>query len=70
MRHMKTEKENYLKPQTIMEQVAMEQGICSASIFEPAGDPAVVSNSQNYVGFDDAQGTKAEEGSKYVITWD
>ena len=34
MRHMKTERENYLKPQTIMEQVAMEQGICSASILE------------------------------------
>ena len=67
---MKTERENYLKPQTIMEQVAMEQGICSASIFEPDGYPAVESNSQNYVGFDDAQGDKAEGGNKYVITWD
>lgn len=65
MRHMKTERENYLKPQTIMEQVAMEQGICSASIFEPAGNPAVVSNSQDYVGFDTAL-----EENKNVITWD
>ena len=31
---MKTEREIYLKPLTLREQVAMEQGICSASIYE------------------------------------
>ena len=66
---MKTERENYLKPQTIMEQVAMEQGICSASIFEPAGYPAVESNSQNYVGFDNAESTETKNGN-FVVEWD
>lgn len=37
---MKKEREIYLKPLTHREQVVMEQGICSASIYEP-GDKKV-----------------------------
>ena len=69
---MKKEREIYLKPQTARELLAMEQGICSASIFEPNSERAAVESApQSYVGFDDAQGTKTGgEGSKYVINWD
>lgn len=34
---MKKEREIYLKPLTHREQVVMEQGICSASIYETKG---------------------------------
>lgn len=47
MRHMKTERENYLKPQTIMEQVAMEQGICAASIINQNVE-GITSKGQDY----------------------
>lgn len=70
MRHMKTERENYLKPQTIMEQVAMEQGICSASIFEPNSERATIESApQSYVGFDNAETAKTNDGN-FVVNWD
>ena len=50
MRHMKTERENYLKPQTIMEQVAMEQGICAASIISQ-DVKGITSEGQDYHEF-------------------
>lgn len=58
MRDMKTERENYFKPQTIMEQVAMEQGICSASIISE-DVKGITSNGQDYHEFD----AKAFEGA-------
>lgn len=68
---MKTERENYLKPQTIMEQVAMEQGICSASIFEPNSERATIESApQSYVGFDNAQSVKTDAGNSFVVEWD
>ena len=67
---MKTERENYLKPQTIMEQVAMEQGICSASIFEPNSKRATIESApQSYVGFDYAESTETKKGNS-VVEWD
>ena len=67
---MKTERENYLKPQTIMEQVAMEQGICSASIFEPNSERATIESApQSYAGFDTAESTKTVNGN-FVVEWD
>ena len=65
MRHMKTERENYLKPQTIMEQVAMEQGICSASILETNDKVQAEAHS---VGKDYNFDTKLDNGS-FSVTW-
>jgi hypothetical protein len=48
---MKTERENYFKPQTIMEQVAMEQGICAASIISQDVE-GITSKGQDYHEFD------------------
>ncbi|MBR5851420.1 MAG: hypothetical protein IKY73_02735 [Bacteroidaceae bacterium] len=69
---MKTERENYLKPQTIMEQVAMEQGICSASIFEPNSERATIESApQSYVGFDNVNDeSKKTAGGNFVVEWD
>ena len=54
---MKTEREIYLKPLTLREQVAMEQGICSASIISQ-DVKGITSNAQDYREFD----AKAFEG--------
>ena len=66
MRHMKTERENYLKPQTIMEQVAMEQGICSASILETddkvQAEAHTVGNDYNF--------NSELNHEKFSFTWD
>ena len=48
---MKTEREIYLKPLTLREQVAMEQGICSASIISQ-DVKGITSNGQDYDEFD------------------
>jgi hypothetical protein len=51
---MKTERENYFKPQTIMEQVAMEQGICTGSIIDStAKNVNMTSAAQGYVEVND-----------------
>lgn len=64
MRHMKTERENYLKPQTIMEQVAMEQGICAASILT---DEKVQAEAHS-VGNDYNFNTKLDNDG-FSVTW-
>lgn len=67
MRHMKTERENYLKPQTIMEQVAMEQGICAASIIESPQNVEVNSTAQ---GYNEIDASKQDASSEWSITWE
>ena len=61
---MKTEREIYLKPLTLREQVAMEQGICQASIIinEPKS-VSVSSTAQNFTEIDASDNT-------FDITWD
>lgn len=66
MRHMKTERENYLKPQTIMEQVAMEQGICAGSIENPIANDTKVKAMDHTTGFD---GTYQETNSPFSVEW-
>ena len=52
---MKTEREIYLKPLTLREQVAMEQGICAGSmVFGQSVNP--VKAEAHYTGFDTANG--------------
>ena len=51
---MKTEREVYLKPLTLREQVAMEQGICAGSIFTPTKNG--IKASAHYTGFDSENG--------------
>ena len=50
---MKTEREIYLKPLTLREQVAMEQGICQASIItnKPI-NASIKSSGQGYAELD------------------
>ena len=61
---MKTEREIYLKPLTLREQVTMEQGICQASIIinEPKS-VSVSSTAQNFTEIDASDNT-------FDITWD
>ena len=59
---MKTEREIYLKPLTLREQVAMEQGICAGSaIFTPTGKG--ISAAKHDTGFD-----SEVEGNTFEIT--
>ena len=69
MRHMKTERENYLKPQTIMEQVAMEQGICAASVVldDTRGLEAKGHEVGNTYTFEN---NGSGSGSEFSMTWD
>jgi hypothetical protein len=64
-------RENYLKPQTVREQVALEQGICAASIFEPNSQQAVVeSAAQGYREIGASEGFAGSgEGDGFEITW-
>ena len=71
---MKTEREIYLKPLTLREQVAMEQGICAGSIFD--GNPNTVnmtSAAQGYeeVSADEASfvGGKTGSNGEWEIEW-
>ena len=51
---MKTEREIYLKPLTLREQVAMEQGICTGSIIDStAKNVNMTSAAQDYVEVND-----------------
>ena len=49
---MKTEREIYLKPLTLREQVAMEQGICLGSVSTPMEKNPIVTAKQHDTGFD------------------
>ena len=61
---MKTEREIYLKPLTLREQVAMEQGICQASIIiNESKSVSVSSTAQNFTEIDASDNT-------FDITWD
>ena len=64
---MKTEREIYLKPLTLREQVAMEQGICQASIIiNESKSVSVSSTAQNFTEInaeDDAS------DKTFEITW-
>ena len=69
---MKKEREIYLKPQTLREQVAMEQGICAGSIFD--GTPKTVnmtSAAQRYEEVSAENGFAGTgSGNTFEITWD
>ena len=69
---MKTEREIYLKPQTLREQVAMEQGICAGSIFDGTSNTVnMTSAAQGYDEVSAATGFVGEgEGDAFEITWD
>ena len=60
---MKTEREIYLKPLTLREQVAMEQGICAGSIETPI-ETTKVKAMQHNTGFD-----SEVEGNTFETTW-
>lgn len=64
---MKTEREIYLKPLTLREQVAMEQGICSASILENKSNTVQVE--AHTVGEDYDFGGK-ETADGFSVSWD
>ena len=53
---MKTEREIYLKPLTLREQVAMEQGICLGSVSTPMEKNPIVTAEQHDTGFDSDAG--------------
>ena len=68
---MKKEREIYLKPLTHREQVVMEQGICSASIYETG--PKQVSTKGHEVGETYNFGGKADnttDNGGFKITWE
>ncbi len=60
---MKTEREIYLKPLTLREQVAMEQGICLGSVSTPMEKNPIVTAEQHDTGFD-----SAVEGNSFTTT--
>ena len=63
---MKTEREIYLKPLTLREQVAMEQGICAGSIFESPQAVSVKSMAQDFTEID-AENDASD--NTFEITW-
>ena len=69
---MKTEREIYLKPLTLREQVAMEQGICQASII--TNNPINASIKSSGQGYDELDAGDAfvgtGSGETFEITWD
>ena len=69
---MKTEREIYLKPQTLREQVAMEQGICAGSIFD--GTPKTVNMTSAAQGYEEVSAENGSagtgSGNTFEITWD
>ena len=64
---MKTERENYLKPQTIMEQVAMEQGICAGSVM--ADTESGVIATKHETGFDGRFDSDPNKSNFDMGTW-
>ena len=71
---MKKEREIYLKPLTRREQVVMEQGICSASIYEDKKINAKgheVGNEYTFsVGFDASSNPIGKENGGGSISWE
>ena len=67
MRHMKTERENYFKPQTIMEQVAMEQGICAGSVMADTKSGVIVTKHET--GFDGRFDSNSNNSDFEMGTW-
>ena len=69
---MKTEREIYLKPQTLREQVAMEQGICAGSIFDVT--PKTVNMTSAAQGYEEVSAENGFAGTgcgnTFEITWD
>ena len=71
---MKTEREIYLKPLTLREQVAMEQGICAASIYADKQIKTMgheVGNEYTFsVGFDTKGDPIGTNDAGASITWE
>ena len=69
---MKTEREIYLKPLTLREQVAMEQGICQASIItNNPMNSSIKSSGQGYAELDaDGAFVGTGSGDAFEITWE
>ena len=69
---MSMKRENYLKPQTIMEQVAMEQGICTGSILDStAKNVNMTSAAQVYEEVAANNGfVGTGTGDAFSITWE
>ena len=65
-------RENYLKPQTVREQVALEQGICAGSIFdEKAKTVNMTSAAQGYEEVRADEGfVGSGTGDNFSITWE
>ena len=65
---MKTEREIYLKPETLREQVAMEQGICQASII--TNNPKSASVSSTAQIFTEINAENDASDNTFEITWE
>ena len=59
-------RENYLKPQTIMEHVAMEQGICAGSVM---ANPNGVKVTKHETGFDGRFDSNSNNSDFEMGTW-
>ena len=70
---MKTERDIYLKPLTLREQVAMEQGICAGSIYAPTNNRGVEARGHE-VGADYDFSTPVDNNndgnSDFGISWE
>ncbi len=66
---MKTEREIYLKPLTLREQVAMEQGICSASVYEKESTINVKGHEVGATYEFSVDGTGTANGDEFEIEW-
>lgn len=62
---MKTEREFYLKPQTLREQVAMEQGVCAGSVMSNPGSG--VEATKHYTGFEGTYDAEDPESSDFEM---
>ena len=67
---MKTEREIYLKPLTLREQVAMEQGICAGSIIESPQAVSVKSMAQDFTQIDATSVSDKVTEKEWYISWE
>ena len=67
---MKTEREIYLKPLTLREQVAMEQGICAGSIFGSPQAVSVKSMAQDFTQIDATTVSDKVTEDEWYISWE
>ena len=63
---MSMKRENYLKPQTIMEHVAMEQGICAGSVM---ANPNGVKVTKHETGFDGTYIHESDDSPFQMTEW-